>query len=78
MAKYVWVNQDTCIGCGTCEGIAPDIFGLDEEGLAFVTLDNNQGIVPIPDDKLEDVQEAMEDCPTESVKVAEQPYEENA
>lgn len=75
MAKYAIINQETCIGCGNCEGIAPDIFDLNEEGLAFVKLDQNQGSVPIPEDKLGDLAEAIEECPTDSVKVADQPFD---
>lgn len=75
MAKYAIINQETCIGCGNCEGIAPDIFTLDEEGIAFVKLDRNQGSVPIQEDKLDDLEEAIEDCPTDSVMVANQPFD---
>lgn len=74
MAKYAMVNKETCIGCGNCEGIAPDIFDFDEKGLAFVKLDQNQGSVLIPDDKLDDLADAVEECPTESVKVSDQPF----
>ncbi|TCP28818.1 ferredoxin [Scopulibacillus darangshiensis] len=76
MAKFVVVNQETCIGCGNCEGIAPDIFDFDESGLAFVKLDGNQGIKPIPEDKIDEVSEAMDECPTDSVKIADQPFEQ--
>ncbi len=26
MATYAIINQETCIGCGNCEGLAPTIF----------------------------------------------------
>ncbi|NIP24561.1 MAG: ferredoxin, partial [Phycisphaerae bacterium] len=26
MARVVIVDQDECIGCGTCEGICPEVF----------------------------------------------------
>jgi 4Fe-4S single cluster domain of Ferredoxin I len=38
MATYAIINQETCIGCGNCEGLAPTIFDLDENGFAFVKL----------------------------------------
>ncbi len=78
MAKYAIINQETCIGCGNCEDIAPDIFDLDEEGLAFVKLDQNQGVIPISEDKLDDLEEAVEECPTYSVSVADQPFDKQA
>ncbi|UOQ49161.1 ferredoxin [Gracilibacillus caseinilyticus] len=67
MALYAKVDVDTCIGCGNCEGIAPDIFDLDEEGLAYIKLDDNQGVTPIPEDQEEDLREAAEECPTSSI-----------
>lgn len=74
MAKYAIINQETCIACGNCEGIAPDIFDLDDSGIAFVILDQNQGTIPIPEDKVDTLEEAMEECPTESIKVADHPF----
>lgn len=74
MAKYAIINQETCIACGNCEDLAPDIFDLDEDGLAFVKADQNQGIVPIPEDQVEMLEEAMEECPTDSVLVADHPF----
>ncbi len=29
-------DKETCIGCGTCVGMCPDIFELDEEGKARI------------------------------------------
>lgn len=75
MAKYAIINQETCIGCGNCEGLAPDIFDLDEEGLAFVKLDQNRGSTPIPEDQLDDLAEAIEECPTDSIKEADHPFD---
>jgi ferredoxin len=31
MSRKVHVDQDECIGCGTCEGICPEVFQLNEE-----------------------------------------------
>ncbi|ASK64014.1 ferredoxin [Virgibacillus phasianinus] len=74
MVKYAIIDQDTCIGCGNCEGIAPDIFDLDDEGLAFVKQDQNRGYTPIPESKLDELEEAIEECPTDSIKVSDQPF----
>ncbi len=76
MAKYAIIDQEACIGCGNCEGLAPDIFDLDDEGLAFVKTDQNQGSVPISEDKVEQLEEALEECPTDAIKVADHPFPE--
>ncbi|WP_162297117.1 ferredoxin [Sporolactobacillus pectinivorans] len=73
MAKYTRVNQDTCIACGACQASAPDIFDCDEEGIAFSLIDGNQGIRPIPEELLEDLEDAYMGCPTESIEVGEHP-----
>ncbi|MFJ7733622.1 ferredoxin [Lysinibacillus sp. NPDC097231] len=70
MAKFTRVDQHTCIACGACGASAPDIFDYNDEGLAFVILDNNQGCEEIPIDLYDDLEDAMEGCPTESIKVA--------
>ncbi len=36
--------MDTCIACGACGAAAPDIYDYDNEGIAFVILDDNQGM----------------------------------
>ena len=43
MAKYTIVDKDTCIACGACGAAAPDIYDYDDEGIAFVILDDNMG-----------------------------------
>ena len=32
----VWIDQDLCTGDGLCAEIAPDIFQMDADGLAYV------------------------------------------
>lgn len=76
MTKYTRVDQDTCIACGSCGACAPDIFDYDDEGLAFGTLDGNTGTEEVPEELWEDLEDAWEGCPTESIKVSEQPFED--
>lgn len=71
MSKYTIVDKGTCIACGACGATAPDIFDYDEEGLAFVRIDNNEGRTSIPIDLEFDLKDACEDCPTESIKISE-------
>jgi ferredoxin len=77
MAKYTIVDKETCIACGACGAAAPDIYDYDDEGIAFVTLDDNQGIVEIPDVLVDDMMDAFEGCPTDSIKVADESFDGN-
>lgn len=58
MAKII-VNE-SCIGCGTCVGIAPDVFEINEDGLSLVV---GEGITL--------AKEAAESCPVEAIQVDE-------
>jgi ferredoxin len=73
MAKYTIVDQETCIACGACGASAPDIFDYDDEGLAFVLLDDNEGNSEVDEDLYDDLEDALEGCPTDSIKVSQQP-----
>lgn len=53
----VTVDRDRCEGNAVCLGIAPDVFELDDEEYAVVTVD------PIPADQAELVEQAIVECP---------------
>jgi ferredoxin len=76
MAKYTWVEKDTCIACGACCATAPDIYDYDDEGLAEVIFDgdDNHGNTEIPDDLYDDLQDASDGCPTDSIKIGDSPF----
>ena len=40
----VKVNEG-CLGCGACTGICPDVFELDDEGLAKVIVEEGVKVV---------------------------------
>ncbi len=69
MCKYTFVNKETCIACGTCGEIAPELFDYDEDGYAFAVLDNNEGTLPVPEEFHEDLEDAFESCPSDSIKM---------
>lgn len=75
MAKYTKIAQDTCIGCGACSSEAPDIYGELDSGIAFSLLDDNKGVTEIDPSFLEDIEYAVDSCPTDSVLVQETPFE---
>lgn len=77
MAKYTIVDKATCIACGACGAAAPDIFDYDDDGLAENILDgdDNQGKVAVPEDLYDDLEDAFDGCPTDSIKVAEESFD---
>ncbi|MGH9207289.1 MAG: ferredoxin [Acidimicrobiales bacterium] len=73
----VWIDQDLCTGDGLCEEIAPAVFTLLDDGLAYVkdqdSVLNEPGgsasMAAVPSDLEEAVQEAAEECPGECIFV---------
>jgi ferredoxin len=71
----VWIDQDLCTGDGLCEEIAPAVFTLLDDGLAYVKegdqVKNNPGgsagMANVPDDLEDAVTEASEECPGECI-----------
>ena len=62
----VFVDPDICLGCGICEGIAPDVFSMGSEAYAVVQLD------PVPESYRADVMDAIEQCPEEAISLLEE------
>ena len=60
MARRVYVDGDICIGCGTCEGICPEVFQLNEETGTPQVINPEGG----PEDLIE---EAIDSCPVEAI-----------
>ncbi|MBA2280275.1 MAG: ferredoxin [Actinomycetota bacterium] len=79
----VWIDQDLCTGDGLCEEIAPDVFTLLDDGLAYVKEKKDgveivyaeekghpqgaKGLAGFPDSQLEAVIESAEECPGECI-----------
>lgn len=57
------VDQDTCIGCGLCPSICPDIFAMNDEGKAEATSSD------ISDHLKDDAEEAAASCPVEAIAI---------
>ncbi|MGP7818777.1 ferredoxin [Niallia sp. 01092] len=74
MGKFTIVEKDTCIACAACGAIAPEIFDFDEDGLAEVTLDNNTGTATVEEEMYDDLMEAQDSCPAQSIKIEDQPF----
>jgi ferredoxin len=73
----VWIDQDLCTGDGLCEELAPPVFTLLDDGLAYVrqngeTLSDPGGagsVAAVPADLDDAVIEAAEECPGECIFV---------
>ena len=76
----VWIDQDLCTGDGLCEEIAPAVFFLDSDGLAYVQDGANTGMVDgspkfqgtdgradVPEALEDSTIEAAEECPGECI-----------
>jgi ferredoxin len=55
------VDRDRCVGSGSCEALAPDVFEVDDDGVLTV-LREQPG-----DDELPDVRDAVTACPTRAL-----------
>jgi ferredoxin len=52
------VDRDRCVGSGTCEALAADVFEVDDDGVLVVLRDQPS------DEELPDVRDAVQACPT--------------
>ncbi|KYG26157.1 ferredoxin [Priestia endophytica] len=75
MIKYTIVDKETCIACGACGASCPDLFAYDDEGISYVLLDDNQGISSVDEDFYDDLEDAADGCPTQSIKVSYEPFD---
>ena len=71
----VWIDQDLCTGDGLCEEIAPDVFALLDDGLAYVKDGDKilsdpagaEAVAPVPAGQEEATIESAEECPGECI-----------
>jgi len=57
------IDKEKCIGCGTCPAICPNVFRLTDDGKAEVTDPNG--------DTIENIQMAIDACPTQAISMIE-------
>jgi len=63
--KRAYVNPDLCIGCGLCVSLVPEVFRLNAEGVS-------EAYAETPEDKWEDVDEAVDSCPVNAISIQEE------
>lgn len=60
MSRKVYIDEDECLGCASCEEICAEVFQLNEETEKAEVIRPEGG----PEDLIE---EAMEACPAECI-----------
>jgi len=59
-----FVDEETCIGCGLCPSLCPEVFEMNNETGKAIAKD-----IEIADDTLEDAKDAEEQCPVEAIDI---------
>jgi ferredoxin len=57
------VNKDSCIGCGLCEGLCPNVFKMGDDGLAEAIQQE------VADADVDDTREAESQCPVGAIEI---------
>jgi len=64
LMKKPVVNEETCIGCSTCNSLAPNTFVLGDDGKAKITNP--------PGNSQEEIQNVIDSCPVDAISWAEE------
>ena len=56
------INKDLCIGCGACQAVCPEVFEIEDDGLAYAKVNE------VPEEFEEDAIDAKEGCPTGAIE----------
>lgn len=58
-----YVEKEECTGCGNCEQICPQVFEMNDEGVADVIAEE------LDVETLKCAKEAVEDCPVDCIEL---------
>ncbi len=61
MSRRVTIDEDDCIGCGTCVEICPDVFQINDETDVAEVIATGNG----PEEQIE---EAIASCPVDCIR----------
>jgi len=59
MGKEIYIDEDECTSCAQCSDNLPDVFGMNDDDLAYV-IDHNAA-------SEEEIQEEIDQCPAECI-----------
>jgi ferredoxin len=59
------VNQEACVGCQACIGVAEDLLAINDEGYSSPKVEE------VPADKEQQAKDAVDTCPTGAISVEE-------
>ncbi len=62
---FAKVDQDTCIGCGLCVSMCPDVFTMDDGTNTSVAIADE-----IPGDSIDCAKEAEDSCPVSAIVIS--------
>ncbi|MBI6873131.1 ferredoxin [Clostridium aciditolerans] len=57
------VDKDTCIGCGLCPSICPEVYQMDDDGKAVAISED------VPQGVEDSAQEGADSCPVSAISV---------
>ncbi|MBU5592123.1 ferredoxin [Clostridium sp. MSJ-4] len=57
------VDKETCIGCGLCPSICPEVFEMDDDGKAKTIVDE------VPSGNEDEAKDAAMSCPVNAISV---------
>lgn len=61
---HAHVVKEDCIGCGACISECPEVFEMDDDGLAIAVAEE------VPEGLEDSAREAADSCPTEAIKIS--------
>lgn len=59
-----YVDKDTCISCGLCPSLCPEVFEMEDDGKAGVIVE------AVPAEAEGSAKEAEESCPVNAISVS--------
>ena len=59
-----YVDKDTCIGCGLCPSVCPEVFEMENDGKAGVIVEE------LSEDNLDCAKEGEASCPVNAISIS--------
>jgi ferredoxin len=59
------VDKDTCIGCGLCPAVCPEIYQMEDDGKAVASEEE------VPENLKDSAREAADQCPVDAIAIEE-------